>query len=494
MAPTEVCQQACDASAGAPVTCPVGYFCADSGHCDADCNLTTNPCASGKMCNRGRPVRDPNACSGIGCNVVDCAKKGKPPTTISGTVYAPNGTLPLYGINVYVPNDRRPSADGRRRLQSLRRRPAGNADRAVGHRRAATSRSPTCPPATNIPLVITSGKWRRQITIPTVDACADNALAAADTRLPKTKSEGDIPKIAITTGSADSLECLIRKLGIADSEITTPAGTGRIHLYAGNGVDQFAAGFAGGAGAIPSATPFWASANNLKAYDIVILSCEGQQNPDTKPQAAIDAMKAYADLGGRVFASHWHNVWIGGAYQIGRQLQTPAVWNNIATWNAGTNLEHRPRRSHRRGAEPEGHVFANWMLNVSWARRVRDEIQIQDRPAAPPAARSTPRERSAGRTSRAAATSRRTSSSRRRTRARSTRRCGKVVFSDMHVSGGPIANQSYPNSCVRRRDHRPHAAGEGARLHVLRHRLLRRSADSLKYSSQRSPHSRIRRR
>jgi hypothetical protein len=26
--------------------------------------------------------------------------------------------------------------------------------------------------------------------------------------------------------------------------------------------------------------------------------------------------------------------------------------------------------------------------------------------------------------------------------------CGKVVFSDMHVSGGPIANQSYPNSCA----------------------------------------------
>ena len=46
------------------------------------------------------------------------------------------------------------------------------------------------PSGDDIPLVITSGKWRRQITIPTVNSCADNPLAAADTRLPKTQSEG----------------------------------------------------------------------------------------------------------------------------------------------------------------------------------------------------------------------------------------------------------------------------------------------------------------
>jgi hypothetical protein len=315
------------------------------------------------------------------------------------------------------------------------------------------------PAGKDVPVIIQTGKWRRTITVPTVTECAETALGAAETRLPKNKSEGYMPKIAISTGSADALECLVRKLGIDDAELGTDGGAGQFHLYAdtgaggGMGANKFAGGFPGGTGNFADSKALWNEADKLKRYDIVILSCEGGQHQETKSQAALDAMKAYADFGGRVFLSHWHNIWVEGSTQADPDVrQAPTVWagaTGVATWNNSPTTFTTPPDTIDEVNNPKGMSFATWMQNVGGSPQ-RGVIPIeantgkQTCTAVDPkkAERwvywqnggiqypqmfqfTTPAEAPAG------------------------ERCGKVVFSDMHVSGDSTSatGSAFPGGC-----------------------------------------------
>ena len=112
------------------------------------------------------------------------------------------------------------------------------------------------PVGTQIPLVVQIGRWRRQVTIPEVAPCAETKLPAELTRLPRNRTEGDMPLIAVATGSSDPFECALRKLGIDDSEFTPPTGPGRVHLYKENGADM--------ATPLPPATTLYEDATRLR--------------------------------------------------------------------------------------------------------------------------------------------------------------------------------------------------------------------------------------
>ncbi|HTM44179.1 MAG TPA: carboxypeptidase regulatory-like domain-containing protein [Polyangiaceae bacterium] len=297
-------------------------------------------------------------CSAGPCTQSGCAAGAS--TTLSGTVYDPSGKLPLYNVMVYVPNGKlRPFTSGAscESCALTMEKPLAAALTDT----AGMFQLDNVPVGDDIPVVIQIGKWRRQIGV-SIEPCVDNKLRNVDqTRLPRNKREGDIPLIAITTGGADSMECLPRRLGIDDEEFTTGSGEGRIHLYTGtedremNATSAFAPALNGGAELMP-ASALWASPESLGKYDVVMLSCEGFLDP--KPRASREAMYAYTSRGGRVFASHWHHSWFSAG---------PGRVPDIATWEDRHNPRVSPSVATINTSFPKGQALSQWLVNVGAA-------------------------------------------------------------------------------------------------------------------------------
>jgi hypothetical protein len=297
-------------------------------------------------------------CVGLECAVATCAGAAK--TTVSGKVYDPAGKVPLYNVAVYVPNAPVPAlTDGAScdRCDASIVNPVTSAvtDEAGGF---VLQDAPT---GSNIPLVIQVGKWRRQLVIPQVTSCADTPMMDPQvTRLPRSRAEGDLPHIAISTGGGDQMECLPLRMGVDASEFTTADGDGHIHLFAGDAGDypplaNFDAAHNAGAALTPSSTGLWASTDTLKKYDIVILSCEAGTNAPSKTPAMRQAMYDYASLGGRVFASHLHSVWFA---------EGPTPVPTTGTWRRVQQNPPDPSTANINTTFPKGAALAQWLVNV----------------------------------------------------------------------------------------------------------------------------------
>jgi hypothetical protein len=379
-----------------------------------------------------------DACVGLQCFQVSCPGGGT--TSLSGTVFAPNGTLPLYNVNVYVPNSAVDPLPAGATCDRCGQPPSGNPVVSAVTDTEGKFVLENVPVVDNLPLVIQVGKWRRQVMIPTaVPACTDTPLDATVTRLPRNKSEGDIPQMALTTGGADALECLLRKIGLDDSEFTNASGTGRVHLYAGTGG---ATGFSpalGGAD-FTDAQTLWDTTAHLTPYDVTFLSCEGSQNPATKPATARQALSDYTDLGGRVFASHWHNIWIdqGPVASMWPAQVTPNYLADLGSVTADINTGFA-----------KGAALAQWLMNVGGSTTL-GKIALNDAQhtvqavattvdtwiSVPINANGVPSIQYYQFTTPLANPA--------------DQRCGKVAFSDIHVSTGDDSSPTlrFPTGCT----------------------------------------------
>jgi len=291
-------------------------------------------------------------CVNLQCQQTTCANGAT--TSVSGTVYDPAGKVPLYNVVVFVPNDKLEPLKNGASCETCDGNFSGKPI-AVGLTDAAGKfKVPDMPAGKDIPLVIQVGKWRRQITIPEIAPCTDTPITDKNlTRLPKNKAEGDLPKIAIATGGSDALECLVRKIGVDDSEFTLDSAAGHVNLFAGyRAAPTMETG--GQSTPLPTADTLWADLPKMMGYDVMLMACEGSDNVSrTMEQYA--AVRSYADQGGRIFGSHFHNGWINPD-----NVPYPAV----VKFASGAHGFTTDITTQVDTTFPKGKAFGDWLSNV----------------------------------------------------------------------------------------------------------------------------------
>ncbi len=377
----------CGGGSGGSAAC-TPRTCADAG---AQCGVVADGCGNvtpdcgtcpqGQVCGAGGVANQCGGppCTGLCTNVMACT-----PTThtkITGKVTAPGHTNtavwgtpdPIYGALVYVPNGAAgPPGYGVQAFtpgvscDSCSSLVTGDPLVAVTTGVDGTFSIDNAPCGTNIPLVIQLGRWRRQITIPSVACCATTALTNTQTHLPRDHVgepgdlRSDIPLMAFDTGDVDTLHCVLRKIGVADTEFSNPSGTGRVRFYADNGAVIN--------NSTPAASTLYSSATELAKYDMTLFECVGSQQPKT----LADQLKVigYANSGGRVFATHFSYVWLTNSNGTAGSNTDPKPFSQTADWlvnqgnyNSATGivdqtLQGDPATQTRRKA------FASWLSLV----------------------------------------------------------------------------------------------------------------------------------
>jgi len=384
---------ACTAAGGGQYCGDIGDGCGGTLHC-GDCP-GSGTCTS-------------NICPVLGCSAM-CAAQMKCPsgtTSITGTVYDPAGKVPLYNVIVYVPDGPLANIATGASCATCSASVSGKPIATAITDSSGSFKLDNVPVGVDFPLVMQVGKWRRQVTVKAseVTQCTSTAIVDASSgpdrrlRLPRNQSEGSIPKIAITAGDADRLQCLFTRIGIDTAEFTNPDSKGAINIYNDNYNLAGKASYDNGT-AWPSAFPFWSDINSMMKYDVILMACGSSQNryngnkkpadgtdPAASTNVLTDAMKLnmvqYLARGGRTFAEHYHLGWLKAYPPLKDIVKYPCVaggsdnpcsiapdghapFGDVATWvddssaDLGSNITATIDQSF-----PKGQAFASWLQAV----------------------------------------------------------------------------------------------------------------------------------
>ncbi len=186
------------------------------------------------------------------------------------------------------------------------------------------------PVGSNIPVVVQRGKLRRTFIVPTVPKCTETVLPS-DLVMPSSGSEGELPRIAIATSDDDPVECILRKLGIADSEVgASTAPFAHVHLFHGDGA------------AVPGAhdaAELVGTPAVLSRYDAVVLPSTTVGSVGGKGGPA-EHLIDYVSAGGRLYVTGRAYPWLRDNPFL-PPIANWAPWTDVGTVS-GTVIDVSP--------------------------------------------------------------------------------------------------------------------------------------------------------
>ncbi len=249
----------------------------------------------------------PAPCVGLACQVAKCAAGQD--TVVRGRVTAPNGMDSIRQALVYVPASGQLSPLPQGLTCDLCSNYVSEHTVSFAYSNLDGSfEMHGVPAGSSIPIVVQKGRFRRLVTV-SVQACQTQTLGTAGgiLSLPKSRSEGDLPQMAVAAGDHDAIECVLRDLGLdpgefvaAEGENGSP-GNGAVHLY-----DNQTPGMPSLPGqlALPS---LLTDRSRLFSYHVVFLDCSGTTYAQTLlADAQVRAnLRDYVQGGGRLYATDW---------------------------------------------------------------------------------------------------------------------------------------------------------------------------------------------
>lgn len=214
---------------------------------------------------------------------------GKPGAVgqLTGTVMAPNGTMPVAGALVYLTPARPAAQPAKVYCDQCVKLPSG-APYAIADAKGAFTLSPTSTGSQY--LVVQKGGFRkvREIYVSKGDDALPNTLTTLPSKTDLVAGD-EVPRMTVVQGQYDEIEASLVKLGIDASAIEL--------------VHSPLIGVA--------AKSFLTDANALGGRHIVFLPCGDFTQPSPNVDLSTDAtiqknLRDFVAAGGRVYATDWH--------------------------------------------------------------------------------------------------------------------------------------------------------------------------------------------